>query len=69
MTRAVYANPLDVAPADQLAAGLEPPTPVHLSYFVEEGYLFVVDEDAVWRGLNLQAAVEEIYTLESDSAD
>ena len=67
MTHAVYANPINVAPDDQLAAGLDPPARVRLSHFIDEDLMYVVDEDAVWRGLNLFSASEAIYRLVDDA--
>ncbi len=58
LTRVVYANPLNVAPADQLAASFEPPAGVRLSPFIDARSLYVVSEDAIWNGLNLRDAAE-----------
>ena len=69
MSYAVYANPVNVAPADQLAAALEPRTRVRLSHFVDDRSLYLVDEDAIWLGLNLLAASELVVRLDDDDAD
>lgn len=69
MSYAVYANPVNVAPADQLAAALELETRVRLSNFVDDSSLYLVDEDAIWLGLNLLAASEMIVRLDDDDYD
>ncbi len=69
MTYAVYANPVNVAPADQLAAAVETKTRVRLSNFVDDRSLYLVDEDAIWLGLDLLAASEIVFRLDDDDGD
>ena len=69
MAYAVYANPVNVAPADQLAAAVEPTTKVRLSDYVDDCSLYLVDEDAMWRGLDLVDASEMIFRLDDGEGD
>ncbi len=69
MSYAVYANPVNVAPADQLAAALDSSTKVRLRSFIDDRSLYLVDEDAIWRGLDLLAASEIVFELDDGDGD